>query len=64
MGDDEEIERQGRGLKEVLQSVEDTLVDNGWIDNVVRRRLGIFESMRTHNEDGMPFVASEDSEPE
>jgi hypothetical protein len=64
MGDDEEIERQRVGLEEVLRLVKDALVDNGWTDIVVRRWLGIFERKRTHNEDGTPFVASEDGEPE
>jgi hypothetical protein len=34
-GDDEEIERQGIGLEEVLRSVEDALVDNAWTDSNV-----------------------------
>jgi hypothetical protein len=62
MGDDEEIERQAVGLEEVLIG-RGWAVDNGWTDIVVRR-LGISESKRTHNEDGTPFLASEDGEPE
>jgi hypothetical protein len=53
---DPEITKQGRGLMDVLQSVENALVDSDWSEIVVRCELGYFEWRRTHNPDGTKFV--------
>ncbi len=62
MADDPELERQGHGIDEVLQTVEDALVDTGWTEIIVRCRLGVWEWHQTHKADGTPLAADEGPE--